>query len=244
MKYKLFIDESGDHGLSNLNPDFPIFLLCGIVISSEEYERIRIGFNEIKQGFWKSEHVIFHSRDIRKCETEFKYLFDLDLKARFYKMLDHVISNSDYKIIASAIQKEKYIKLYGRLSDDVYEISLSFIIERAIFYLDDLKEDDISLEIIIEKRGFKEDKKLQEHFQRILSRGTGYLQSDRLGKYHLTISFKDKKENINGLQLADLIAYPIARYILEPDRINPSFEVFKDKFYRRLGKRYGLKIFP
>jgi len=83
-------------------------------------------------------------------------------------MLDHVISNSDYKIIASAIQKEKYIKLYGRLSDDVYEISLSFIIERAIFYLDDLKEDDISLEIIIEKRGFKEDKKLQEHFQRII----------------------------------------------------------------------------
>jgi hypothetical protein len=49
MKYNLFIDESGDHGLSNLNPDFPIFLLCGIVISSEEYERIRIGFNEIKQ---------------------------------------------------------------------------------------------------------------------------------------------------------------------------------------------------
>lgn len=50
MKYNLFIDENGDHGLSNLNPDFPIFLLCGIVISSKEYESIRIGFNEIKQA--------------------------------------------------------------------------------------------------------------------------------------------------------------------------------------------------
>ena len=44
--------------------------------------------------------------------------------------------------------------------------------------------------------------------------------------------------------LADLIAYPIARYILEPDRINPSFEAFKNKFYEKAGKRYGLKIFP
>lgn len=244
MNYNLFIDESGDHGLSNLNPDFPIFLLCGIVISSENYERIRIGFNEIKQAIWKSEHVIFHSRDIRKCEKEFKYLFDLDLKARFYEMLDYAISSSEYNIIASAIQKEKYIRLYGRLSDDVYEISLSFIIERAIFYLDGLKQEDLSLDIIIEKRGFREDKKLQEHFQRILSRGTGYIKPERLEKYNFTISFKNKKENINGLQLADLIAYPIARHILEPDRINPSFEVFKDKFYGRSGKRYGLKIFP
>ena len=103
---------------------------------------------------------------------------------------------------------------------------------------------DLELDIIIEKRGNKEDKKLQEHFQRILSRGTGYIQIERLEKYHLTISFKDKKENINGLQLADLVAYPIARHIMEPDRINPSFEVFKDKFYGRSGKRYGLKIFP
>jgi hypothetical protein len=79
MKYNLYIDESGDHGLSNLNPDFPIFLLCGIVISSVEYESLRLQFNHIKNEIWKSDHVIFHSRDIRKCEKEFKYLFDLKL---------------------------------------------------------------------------------------------------------------------------------------------------------------------
>lgn len=76
MIYNLFIDESGDHGLSNLNPNFPLFLLCGIVISSEEYELLRRDFNAIKQSIWQSENVIFHSRDIRKCEKEFKYLFD------------------------------------------------------------------------------------------------------------------------------------------------------------------------
>ncbi len=239
----MYIDESGDHGLSNLNPDFPIFLLCGIVISFESYEGLSKGFNSVKQDIWKSNSVIFHSRDIRKCEKEFKYLFNIDLKAEFYKKLDNIIGGCDYKIIAAAIKKENYIKKYGKLSNDVYEISLSFVIERAIFYLESLKENDISLEIIIERRGIKEDKKLHEHFQKILSRGTGYIKADKLSRYNPTISFKNKKENINGLQLADLIAYPIARYVLEPERVNPSFEVFKDKLYKKSEKRYGLKIF-
>lgn len=243
MKYNLYIDESGDHGLSNLNPDFPIFLLCGVMISESEYEKLKIGFNEIKQSIWKSKHVIFHSRDIRKCEKEFKYLFNLQLKAEFYKYLDEIISNSNYSIIASAINKEKYIKSYGRLSDDVYEISLSFIIERAIFYLDRIKEEPV-LDIIIERRGRKEDKKLEEHFQRIMARGTGYIKPERLAQYQLTIDFKDKKENINGLQLADLVAYPIARYVMDNERVNPAFEIIKDKFYAVKGKKYGLKIFP
>ena len=244
MIYNLFIDESGDHGLSNLNPNFPLFLLCGIVISSEEYELLRPDFNAIKQSIWQSENVIFHSRDIRKCEKEFKYLFDLALKASFYQQLDNVIASRNYSIITSAIKKDSYIKKYGRISDDVYEIGLSFIIERAIFFLDDLKIKISGLNIIIEKRGKKEDKKLEEHFQRILSRGTGYIKPERIQAYKLSIQFKAKKENINGLQLADLIAYPIARYVLEPYRVNPSFEVFEHKFYSKNGKRYGLKIFP
>jgi len=53
-----------------------------------------------------------------------------------------------------------------------------------------------------------------------LARGTGYITAERLLKYDLTIHFKDKKENINGLQLADLVAYPLARYVMEPDRVN------------------------
>lgn len=34
--YYLFIAESGDHGLTILSPDFPIFLLCGVLMSQLE----------------------------------------------------------------------------------------------------------------------------------------------------------------------------------------------------------------
>lgn len=244
MNFKLFIDESGDHGLINLDPQFPVFLLCGILCNEDAYENIRTEFNRIKMEFWQSPHVIFHSRDIRKMDKEFKILFDLAIKQRFYEQLDQVISSSKYRIIASAIDKAKYINTYGRLSNDVYELALSFIIERAVFSLDEVVSPDKRLEVVIEKRGRKENKQLEEHFQRLLSRGTSFVTAERLHELSPKIMFRDKRENINGLQLADLTAYPIARYVIEPKRVNLSFDILKEKIYTRKGKRYGLKIFP
>lgn len=243
-KYNLYIDESGDHGLVTLDAGFPVFLLCGILISDEDYSVVREQLNTIKRELWENKEVIFHSRDIRKCNKEFQILFDLDIKKRFYEQINDVIHNSKYRIIASAIDKEKYIKMYGRLSNDVYELALSFIMERTIFCLDEIKNTEKQLEVIIEKRGKKEDKKLDEHFQRLLARGTGFLASQRFRDVKTTITFRDKKENINGLQLADLIAYPIARYVIEPNRANPAFDVLENKIYTKNNKRYGLKIFP
>src|SRR5690606_30972050 len=120
-KYNLYIDESGDHGLVTLDAGFPVFLLCGILISDENYSVVREQLNTIKRELWENKEVIFHSRDIRKCNKEFQILFDLDIKKRFYEQINDVIHNSKYRIIASAIDKEKYIKMYGRLSNDVYE---------------------------------------------------------------------------------------------------------------------------
>lgn len=243
-KYYLFIDESGDHGLVNLDPDFPVFLLCGLLTSEENYENTRNNINNLKKTFWGNKEVILHSRDIRKCEKEFQILFDIEIKRQFYLQLNAIIKNSAYRILASAIDKAKYIKTYGKLSNDVYELALSFIIERAIFSLDEVVHTEKQLEIVIEKRGKKEDKKLEEHFQRLLARGTGFVDAERLKAVRTKIIFRDKKENINGLQLADLVAYPIARHVIEPKRANPAFDVLSSKIYSKNGKRYGLKKFP
>ena len=72
----------------------------------------------------------------------------------------------------------------------------------------------------------------------------GYVDAIRLAAYNLEIGFKSKRENINGLQLADLAAYPIARYVIEPLRANPAFELIEPKIYAKGGKQYGLKKFP
>ncbi len=110
MNYYLFLDESGDHGLKNIDPNFPVFVLCGVIISDTDYQKLRQDFNAIKQVFWGDYKVIFHSRDIRKCDKEFKILLDTDIKSKFYKVLDKTISESKYSVISSVIDKQNYIK--------------------------------------------------------------------------------------------------------------------------------------
>jgi hypothetical protein len=51
MKYYLFLDECGDHSLSKPFQDFPIFLLCGVLTSVENYEMIRQSINNLKEKF-------------------------------------------------------------------------------------------------------------------------------------------------------------------------------------------------
>jgi hypothetical protein len=243
MKYYLFIDESGDHGLAKLNLDFPVFLLCGVLVNETDYDNIRQSINTLKQSIWGIKEVILHSRDIRKCEKEFQKLFDLELKKYFYEELNNIISNSPYNIIASAIKKKDFIKKFGKLHDDIYEIALSFVIEQAIITLQNINPQT-ALSIIIEKRGKKEDKKLDDHFQKITGAGTGLITAKELKQFNISFTFKDKKENINGLQLADLVAYPIAKYIIEPNRANPTFDILEDKIYKNNGITEGLRIYP
>lgn len=243
MKYYLFLDESGDHGLAKFDPDFPVFLLCGVLVKEDDYEKIRLAFNKLKQSIWGNKEVIFHSRDIRKCEKEFQKLFDLELKKYFYEELNKIVANSPYNIIASAIQKEAFIQKFGKLHDDIYEIALSFVIEQAIVVLQNINPQS-QLSIVIEKRGKKEDKQLDDHFQKIIAVGTGILTNEQVNQFNLSFTFRNKKENINGLQLADLVAYPIARNIIEPNRANPAFEVLEQKIYKTNGIIEGLRLYP
>ncbi|HYM92581.1 MAG TPA: DUF3800 domain-containing protein [Chitinophagaceae bacterium] len=220
-----------------------VFFCCRLLVNEEDYETIRQSINILKHSIWENKEVIFHSRDIRKCEKEFQKLFDLDLKKKFYEELNKIIANSPYTIIASAIQKNRFIEQFGKLQDDVYEVALSFVIEQAVMAL---KKPGTAtdLSIVIEKRGRKEDKQLDDHFQRLLGKGTGKLTAEEIAIHHPTFTFKDKKENINGLQLADLVAYPIARYVIEPNRANPAFEVLEPKIYHTDGGLDGLRIYP
>lgn len=241
------MDESGDHGLTVVNPQFPVFVLCGVIMSEEDYVNLQDEFDYIKNDLWGSPNVIFHSRDIRKCEKEFVILLDHEKKRRFYQHIDRMVKGNPYTIIASAIDKDEYISRYGRLSDDVYETSLSFIVERTVFFLDDLqftKRRCTEIEIIIEQRGKKEDTKLANHFRRLCNRGTYYVAGERIQAYKFDITFRPKRANLAGLQLSDLLAYPIANHVIDPIRVNLPYDAIEQKIYRSGSQYFGLKIFP
>lgn len=246
MSYFLFLDESGDHDLTFVDKNFPLFLLCGCIIEESALKTIESDINSFKQKYFGTTEVILHSRDIRKCQGAFQILFDLRLKEQFYRDLNLILGKSNYCLLGSGIDKENLVKQYGKVAKNPYNLSLSFIIERLIFYLDAL-DKGTSVKILAEERGKKEDRMLLSHFNSIIDRGTYYLNPDRLKQKIKGFSFHGKYDNLTGLQIADLCAYPMARYLLHPKEPYIPFKVVEEKIYaNRRGKYlgWGLKVFP
>lgn len=244
--YSFFLDESGDHGLTFIDENFPIFLLAGCLFEDQEYARVSKEIDALKNNFFKSTQVILHSRDIRKCEGSFQILFDLELKKKFYEELNRIISNAKFTVIAVAIDKKLHIEKYGMSAHDPYSICLSYILERIIFCLDDISKD-ATTSVHIEKRGKREDTQLLAHYNRVMDLGTVHVNSQRFKQRITDFAMKSKRDNDIGLQLADLCAYPIARHVLNSDEPYLPFKIIENKLRKGRGgevKGFGLKILP
>jgi hypothetical protein len=245
MKYHLFIDESGDPSLSSVNNDFPIFVLLGCLFEENSYKSMAEKMLKLKEEILGSSHAILHSRDIRKCEGVFVKLFDLKTKENFYNRLNRILKDEKYTVIAVAIKKRDFIEKYGKIADDPYELSLSFLLERAVMEID--VQNSNTLQIMIESRGRVEDEVLQKRYNRLLDKGSGHISSNRFKRIFEKMEFRKKKENDCGLQIADLCAYPVARHIINPNEPYPPYEIVESKFRKSATGSiagYGLKIFP
>ena len=231
--------------METFSPTFPIFTLCGILIRNDRIAYVEEQLNNLKQMFWGDRKIILHSRDIRKCQNGFEKLFDLDVKQRFYEVVNQLLSQRDiYVIVSCSILKEPYIRQFGKLND-VYGLSLSFILERAIFCIDNqCSEKNGCITAIVERRGKREDRNLRNYYHQLLEKGTYWVTTDRMKDRMDRLDFKWKTDDVAGLQIADLIAYPLTRYVLNPKAVNPAYDVLKENIFREDDKLMGLKIFP
>ncbi|MDE7438440.1 MAG: DUF3800 domain-containing protein [Muribaculaceae bacterium] len=243
-RYNLYIDECGDHYLATYDRNFPIFTLCGILIPVKKINRLKFSIDNLKREFWNNTDIILHSRDIRKCEKHFQILFNNEIKQRFYSRVNEILGQQDiYIIICCSVLKEECIRKHG-VEADVYGTALKYVLQRSIFCIDDLNANGGKINIIVERRGKREDASLLQYFNGLLATGMHYITPERLNEHIDNFRFSHKKENVFGLQIADLIAYPISRYVMNPEKTNIAFDVIAPNIYQSNGKMLGLKIFP
>jgi hypothetical protein len=241
----MFVDESGDHNLQNIDDQFPLFCLCGCVFEKGYYRATaRSLIDNLKIRFWNSTNVILLSRDIRRQQGAFYFLKDRDRREEFYEALNELMRRLDFSIIAVAILKREHLAQYGARARHPYHLGLEFMMERFGLTMRRSGRGNEG-HIIAESRGRVEDKLLKEEFFRLKTEGSDYQSFEEI----TTLWTEKKRKNIVGLQIADLAAYPIARKILNPTRAQLSFEVLRAKIRseprpttRILG--YGIKIFP
>lgn len=236
--YIVYVDESGDHGLSSVDPDYPVFVLAFCVFEKRTYtESCAPALQRLKFKHWGHDMVVLHERDIRKASGEFSFLVDSARRDEFMADVNELVECSDFTVIASAIEKRRLQERYGR-PENPYELALEFCLERLWFLL---KRKRRIVHVVFESRGRREDEELELEFRRICA-GENY----RGQILPFEPVFASKKANCGGLQIADLIARPIGRAVLDPEQANRAYDVIEPKLYRYRGRvaGAGLKIFP
>jgi hypothetical protein len=240
-EFIVFVDESGDHGLANIDPQFPVFVLAFCIIRKADYARILLPtLTELKFAHFGHDQVILHERDIRKDAGDFSILRDPTRKAAFIEELTSLIDATPMTIVASAIRKDLLVHRFT-IPNNPYKIALDFGLRRVARVLRQ-KGDTGTISVIIECRGKREDNELELEFRRICNKA-----SYRRQQFVLEPRFIPKSANAPGLQIADLVARPIARYVMKPEQENRAYAVVETKLDRGPGGDvigWGLKVFP
>lgn len=240
VRYRLYIDESGDHAygkkeikLLNIKgtetvlrlhdyPDLEVenkrYLgLTGCIVETEYYKtQFHPQMEELKKKHFTYDPdnpVIFHRKELINKQGAFWKLRDTGNEVRFNTDLLDYLSRMAYIVITVVIDKKAHIERYGESAYHPYHYCLTAMLER---YCGFLHFRNAKGDIMAESRKGAEDTQLKGAYRHIHGSGTQF-RKPKFFKDVLTtneIKLKQKTSNIAGLQLSDLIAYPLKQEIL------------------------------
>jgi hypothetical protein len=250
--FVIYVDESGDHSLSSIDENYPLFVLAFCIFKKSDYFNLAVpALQEFKFRWFGHDLVILHENEIVKRKGVFSFLQYDNIRQRFMHELNEIITKAPMKVVAAVIRKDALKRRYTTPVNP-YELALLFCMERAWEYLA-TQESLGTTHIIVESRSprekryeiGREDRELELEFRRILA-GRHKLQNGdgSSAMPNFDILFAAKQVNSSGLQIADLIARPIGLNVLRPQQQNRAYQIISDKLWCGPGSGTGLKIFP
>ena len=232
-RHLLYIDESGGHDMEHVDPNYPVFVLLGLLVGEKYYARTLVPrVKAVKEQNGLDRGVLLHSSSIRRQEREFAALSDVSRRNRFYESLNKMFRTSRIRIYAVVIDKRRLKERYI-LPPDPYDVSLSQLLSLTCGPpgTPTVWRPNVD-RIVAESRGRREDKQLQNHYQHfralgLSSYGADGVQSRRAQTvdrvFPVRIDFVGKSKVVTGLELADLAAYPLGRAYVNKDWSNPAY---------------------
>lgn len=140
----VFADESGDHSLAKIHPDYPVFVLSFCIFRRAEYfETVSRLLQQFKLRWWIHDGVVLHSLRIRRKELPFVFLKTLDTRERFMADLTDTLARCPFILIAAAIDKVR-LRERDLQPENPYSLALRFCLTRAHDFLRERGQEHLS----------------------------------------------------------------------------------------------------
>ena len=210
-RYRLYIDESGDHSYNKLDIVGHRYLaLLGVWFrQSDDYlpfARELDRFRDKLFGERPDNPVILHRSDIINRRGPFGILREGDKQKAFDSGLLKIIEEARFKITCVLLDKKSHHEQYTDPFHP-YHYCLAAMLER---YAGWLVYKNVVGDVMAESRGGEEDLQLKQAYRRAYESGTQHFSHEKfqLGLTSKDLKIRPKSANIAGLQLADVLAYP------------------------------------
>jgi hypothetical protein len=245
--YVVYVDESGDHSLASIDRDYPVFVLALCIFHKRHYaEKIIPAVEKLKFNYFGHDSVVLHEHEIRKQKGDFAFLAHKPTRDEFMAQLSSIMDASNFILVTCVVDKTRLSRSEGA-SSNPYHIALAICLETQREFLAEKAQDALKTHVVVECRGKKEDAELELEFRRICD---GNNPTNRTLPFDIV--FADKKTNLTGLQLADLVARPVGLNHIRPQQANQAFDMLKRKFFcdggrNKVGEKFenvGLKVYP
>jgi len=246
-RFRLYIDESGDHTYHQIDaPEKRYLALIGCFFSFEQYPSFQEDLENLKHKHFTYDPdfpLILHRKELINRRGPFRRLVDPQAEELFNQDFLSLLERSDFRIIAVVIDKLSHIERYREAAFHPYHYCLASLLERYCGYLNFMNAVG---DVLAESRGGREDEQLKEAFIRIYNGGTLWREASFFQRTLTSkeIKLKPKTANIAGLQLADLLAYPIKQDILvEEGKIFDPGDVFGKRICQVIDQKYNSHIY-
>lgn len=237
----VFADESGDHSLANVSRDYPVFVLSFCIFRKTDYiETVCPLIQRFKLRWWAHDGMVLHAAQIRRHGPPFVFLQSIEKRERFMADLTDTLSRCPFMLIAGVIHKARLREHYVQ-PENPYSLALTYCLERTYEVLRDCGQHELETPFLVERRGKREDLELELVFRRLCAGASCWGSMPGF-----SIEFFDKKSNLTGLQIADLVSMPIGQHIVRPGR-NRAFEMIRRKLQRLPddgARDWRMKVFP
>lgn len=259
VKLRIYIDEVGNNDIGSSSiPNHRYLCLTGVVFDLGYVKSTLTPELELLKSKYFNSHpddpIIFHRKEIINKKHPFKALCDPKIEKDFNAELLLHLERWQFKTITVLIDKLEHQNRYATWKYDPYHYCMAIIFER---YHLRLKELEMNGDMMFESRGGKEDMRLKNAYRRIFEQGTEWIKHEDIDDTITSkeLKIKSKSANVSGLQIADLLAYPLYRYALKSFKLKDDgretfneqiIEVIKPKIFKSGSKimGYGLKLLP
>lgn len=217
VRYRLYIDESGDHTFNLLDdPAHRYLCLLGVWFKQDaEYPEFADRLERFKREIFgprPDKPIILHRSDIINRKGPFGRLVNENARKQFDAGLLDAIRKAQFKMVCVVIDKATHSQKYTSPFHP-YHYCLAAMLDR---YSGWLNYKNTVGDVMAESRGREEDIQLKQAYRRVYESGTLMfdLRHHQKALTSKEIKLKPKMANIAGLQLADILAHPVKQACL------------------------------